>query len=305
MIGIAIGLAGLAAVCNAGGDLLQRASTRSESSDPRHGLTLFGDLLRQKKWLAGVVVSLLGLCVHVGALSLGELAQVQPVLVGELPLAVLGSALFFRRRLSRRDWLAVAALAVGLALFVSFLAPEAGSPLAVPGTVWAVGLAVVAVVVAVLAVAGWRAERDLRGGLLSAAAGVGYGLTGVLFSVLGRTLSSEGVTATLASWQTYAALAVAAGSFYLLQNALAAGKLVAVEPGLTLANPIVAVTWGLLVFGETAQTGLPLLGSGVGAALLIAGVVLLARSPVLQNHERSAGAEDSDQPAASGSSRSG
>lgn len=292
MNGVAILLAAVAATCNAAGDLLQRRSARSETSDLRGSLSLVGRLLRQKAWLAGVVVSLAGLGIHITALSLGELATVQPVLVAELPLAVLGSAFFFGRRLARRDWVAVAALAVGLVLFVVFLQPTGGAPLQVSGPQWALGLGVVVVLMALLVTAGWRAENDLRGGLLSAAAGAGYGLTGVLFSVAGRALSAVGLAGALTTWRTYAAVAAGSISFYLLQNALVAGKLVAVEPGLTLANPIVAVTWGLVVFGEQARGGAAV-GSAIGGVLLAVGVVLLARSPVLENHHRDARDEPS------------
>lgn len=283
---LAVVLAATAAVCNAAGDLLQRHSARTEHSAWRESLSLVGHLLHRPAWLAGCAVSLLGLGIHIGALSLGELATVQPILVGELPLAVLGSAYLFGRRLAARDLVAVAALAGGLALFVACLAPDGGRPLAVPGSTWALGITVVLAVMATLVVYGWRAEHDLRGGLLSAASGVGYGLTGVFFSVTGRTFGDDGVAAALTTWQTWAAVATGTVSFYLLQNAMAAGRLVAVEPGLTLANPIIAVTWGLLVFSETARTGPALVGTVAGGALLVVGVVLLARSPVLENHSR-------------------
>lgn len=281
---LAVALALLAAVGNAGGDLLQRSAARDESSDPRRSFSLLGHLLRQRRWLAGVLVSVLGLAVHVAALSVGELATVQPIVVCELLLAVLGSALFFGRRLARRDWAAVVALTAGLALFIVFLSPQAGDRLGVPGEVWAIGTAAVVAAMATLVVAALRAEHDLRGALLGAAAGLGHGLTGVFFSFAGRTLSDEGAAAALTTWQTYAALVTAVAAFVLLQNALAAGKLVAVEPGLALANPVLAVVWGLLVFGETAQTGAPLVGSALGAVLVVIGVVVLARSPVLENH---------------------
>jgi hypothetical protein len=231
-----------------------------------------------------VLASLVGLGLHITALTRGELAVVQPVLVVELPLAVLGSAVFFRRRLAARDWLAVVMMAVGLAAFLYFLAPSGGEPLAVSGGVWAVGAAAVLVAMAGLAVAGWRAEHDLRAGLLAAASGVGYGLTGVLLSTAGHELDAGGLAAVLTSWQTYASVVVGVTSFYLLQNALAAGRLVAVEPGVTLANPLVATTWGLVVFGETARGGPAVIGAAVGAALVGGGVVVLAGSPALQNH---------------------
>ena len=284
MTALALALASLAACANAAGDLFQRASARSETSDLRGSVSLLGRLVRQPRWLAGVLVSVLGLGVHVVALSFGELATVQPILVAELPLAVIGASYLFGRGLGARDLLAVAMLAVGLGLFVFFLAPTAGEPLAVDGGTWAAGVGVVVVVVAVLATAGWRAERDVRGGLLSAAAGAGYGLTGVFFSVTGRTLDADGPAAALGTWQTYGALAAGSLSFYLLQNALTAGKLVAVEPGLTLVNPLVAVTWGIVVFGEEVRPGPALVGTAIGGVLLVVGVVLLARSPVLENH---------------------
>ena len=285
MIVLALALALVAASCNAAGDLFQRASARSETSDLRGSLSLLVRLVRQPRWLAGVVVSLLGLGIHVVALSFGELATVQPVLVAELPLAVVGASYLFGRGLGRRDLLAVAMLAVGLALFVAFLGPSGGDPLGVSGGGWAIAVGAVALLVGVLAVAGWRAERDVRGGLLAAAAGAGYGLTGVFFSVMGRTVDAEGLGAALTTWQTYGALAAGGVSFYLLQNAITAGKLVAVEPGLTLVNPLVAVTWGILVFGEDVRSGGAIVGTAIGGVLLVAGVVLLARSPVLENHE--------------------
>ena len=284
MTALALLLATLAACANAAGDLFQRASARSETSDLRGSVSLLVRLVRQPRWLAGVVISLLGLGIHVTALSFGELATVQPVLVAELPLAVVGASYLFGRGLGLRDATAVLMLAVGLALFVAFLAPGAGRTLTVDGATWAVGVGAVAALILLLVVAGWRAERDVRGGLLSAAAGAGYGLTGVFFSVTGKTVDAQGLSAALGTWQTYGALAAGGLSFYLLQNALTAGKLVAVEPGLTLVNPLVAVTWGILIFGEDVRTGGALVGSAVGGVLLVAGVVLLARSPVLENH---------------------
>ena len=73
-----------------------------------------------------MLASLLGLGLHIAALSRGELAVVQPVLVVELPLAVLGSAVFLRRHLAVRDWVAVAMMGAGLAAFLYFLAPLRG-----------------------------------------------------------------------------------------------------------------------------------------------------------------------------------
>ena len=137
----------------------------------------------------------------------------------------------------------------------------------------------VAVLALVLTVAGWRTRRDLRAGLLAAAAGVGYGLTGVFFSTAASHLDVGGIGAVVGAWQTWASVATGVASFYLLQNAVAAGRLVVVEPGVTLANPLVATTWGVVVFGESAAGGTALIGVGTGVALVTAGVVVLGASP--------------------------
>jgi hypothetical protein len=57
-------------------------------------------------------------------------------------------------------------------------------------------------------------------------------------------------------------------SFFLLQNALASGNLVASQPGFTLTNPLVSVAFGLAVFGEHGRGGLFLLGAIAGAVLI-------------------------------------
>jgi hypothetical protein len=46
-----------------------------------------------------------------------------------------------------------------------------------------------------------------------------------------------------ATWQTWVLIAAGIGGFFLLQNALQAGRLAASQPGITLANPAVALIW--------------------------------------------------------------
>ena len=87
-----LAFAALAAFCNAGGDLLQRGSARHETSTRNESVRLIGRLLRHPAWLLGLLFSLLGLALHLVALALGEVPTVQPMLVVELPLAVLGAA---------------------------------------------------------------------------------------------------------------------------------------------------------------------------------------------------------------------
>ncbi|MDQ3899383.1 MAG: hypothetical protein M3319_02650, partial [Actinomycetota bacterium] len=99
-------------------------------------------------------------------------------------------------------------------------------------------------------------------------------------------------------WQTWALVILGPLSFFLLQNALQAGDLVASQPGMTLADPVVAVVWGLTVFGEHARGGPWLVGTFLGAGLLIVGTLVLVRSPLLHDESRRGGRR-SEQPSES------
>jgi drug/metabolite transporter (DMT)-like permease len=287
----AILLALAAAVLNAGGDLLQRRGARGRPGEDA-GRRLFARLVRRPSWVLGLLASLAGLLTHIVALSIGTLAVIQPVLVLELPLAVLAASWFSSSSPAPRDWAAVLLMAAGLAVFVSSLSPSAGRPLALGAVTWASGLGVLLLVVTGLALLGRRLTGDRRGLALGAAAGVGYGATAVLFAAAGAAAARDGM-AVLASWQPYAAVIAGGLSFALLQHGLAAGKLVAATPGLTLANPLVAVAWGVVLFGEQPRTGLWLVGAVLGAAGLVVGTVLLTRSPLLAG-DGSPGADDRD-----------
>ncbi|MFC5138288.1 DMT family transporter [Actinomycetospora rhizophila] len=278
-------LAMLAATLNAVGDLLQRRSMRTEPG-PRGGpLRLVVQLLGRPGWLAGLGASVLGLAVHIGALSIGRIVAVQPVLVMEFPLAVLGTSLLFGVRLVRRDQVAIVLMTVGLAAVLFCLAPKHGDPTTVPGTTWAVGLGALVVLMGGPAAAGASARGNRRAALLGLASGVGYGATATLLAAAGAT-THHGLAAPLGTWQTYAALAVGTAAFALLQSSMNAGLLLATEPGLTLANPLVAIAWGVLVFDERIRTGPWLVGAVLGALLLAIGTVVLSRSPVLEVNRR-------------------
>ena len=136
---IAVPLAVLAAVLNAGGDLLQRRAGRDEH-DRLSPWRLMRNVARRSGW-CGLLADVCGLGAHVLALSVGEIATVQPLMVLELPVAVLGAALLGSRP-TRREATAVGLLTVGLAGFVVLLSPTAGAPLGVPGTTWSMGLPV-------------------------------------------------------------------------------------------------------------------------------------------------------------------
>ena len=67
----------------------------------------------------------------------------------------------------------------------------------------------------------------------------------------------------------------------MVQSALNAGGLIAAQPGLTLADPVISVLWGVFAFHENVRGGWYILPEVASAALLAAAVLALARSPLL------------------------
>jgi hypothetical protein len=139
----------------------------------------------------------------------------------------------------------------------------------------------VAALMAVLVAAGVRGRGDLRGALLGIAAGSGFGVTAALMKAATARLD-HGVAAMFEGWELYAMALWGAATLFLFNSAVQSGRLLAAQPGVTLADPVVSVALGVWLFGEHVRTG-PLLAVEIaGIALIAAGIVGVAGSPQLE-----------------------
>lgn len=291
---LAVPMALLAALLNAAASVLQRRAGSEESDERAFSLRMLLELARQPAWDLGLLALVTGFAAQAVALAMGSVATVQPLLVAELPFTFMLASVVFRVRPNRSEWLATASFTAGLALFLLCLSPEGGDPLAVPPWKWLLGLAVTGAVEGVGVLLGLVTSGHRRAAFLGIGTGTGFGLTATLTAAAGAAFHHQGLLGVLTAWQTYAIPLIGALSFYLLQNALRAGSLVASQPGLTLANPVVAVSWGILVFGERPRGDGWTAGVLAGALLIALGTVLLARSPLLTGDGRRGGDKRSD-----------
>ncbi|MGW7467834.1 DMT family transporter [Streptomyces xantholiticus] len=272
-----------AALSNAFATVLQRkaalAVPRSEGF--RAGLML--DLLRRPVWLAGMLaVVVAGLCQAV-ALGTGPLTIVQPLFVLELPLALVLATLLLHGSLPRAGWVAVAGVVVGLGIALAAASPS-GNRTDVPADRWVVALAVCAAAVLALSAAALRRpEGRARAACLGAATAISYAVTAALMKEAVHILDDHGLGAFLTSWQTYGFAAAGVMALFLLENAMQAGPLVASQPALTLGDAAVSLTLGILLFEEHVRTGWWLLPQAAGVALVVAGVLALARLPLAES----------------------
>jgi drug/metabolite transporter (DMT)-like permease len=276
---LGIGLMLVAALCNATASVLQRQASRTEPSSAEFSLGLIRDLAHQPGWLLGVGTMLAGFLLHAVAISVAAIALVQPVLVVELPFTIVLAALTFRLRVGRREWLAIGLCALGLGAVLGFLAPSGGAPQSASGLQWGMALGGALLGAALLVVAGYRGRAEHRAAYLGVATGAVFGVNSSLIAGIGASVSHGGNL--FLTWQTFGVVVIGPLSFYLLQNALSAGNLVATQPGFTLTNPLVSVLIGVTIFGEQTRRGGFLVGAGIGALLIGCGVVLLSRSELL------------------------
>jgi drug/metabolite transporter (DMT)-like permease len=283
----AILLAVLASFCTASSSLCQRLGAGG-SETTGFDLALVFRLARRPLWLLGIASMILGFAFQVTALRFGPLALVQPILALELLfvfgyLAILGS-----HRVRLRDWLAASAMAAGLGLFLLSASPSGGRPHA-PGTLWwlagltSAGVVLVAVTMAVGLGARPAIPASHRAGVLGIATGIAWGFVAAVIKEFSSHLGG-GISATLGNWSVYVLIGAGAASILLASHALTAGPLAASQPGFTIVDPLAASLLGMVLFGERMQSGgLDLAGEAAGLALLIAGVLMLSHSHLIDD----------------------
>lgn len=280
-------LALLSALGNGAASVLQRRAAMDQERElPEAGRGGVGQalrhllrLLRRPYWLAGGAAMVVSAVAQVGALAVGRLSVVQPLLVSELLFTLVVGSLVFRRRPGGRTWMAFVMLAAGLALFLVAADPSHGRATARDGLWLPAGVVLVLVVGALALVA-----RALRGAARAAALGcataVGFAFTAALIKEFTGRFGG-GVAAVFTGWPLYAVCLVGLFSFLLLQSTLRAGTLAASQPALTLGDALVSIALGWVLFGERVELGLRLLPEAVGIALMAAGIVGLTRSPAM------------------------
>lgn len=284
---LAIALAVVAAVCFAGGAVLQHRavsaqSNRDDSSGESGARLSLGGLRavsRRPGWLAGLALAAGGTTLHAIALVLAPLSVVQPIGVLAVPIAVVLTVARTRRRPAKGVLVGVGMSIAGVAVFVVTTAGTAVSSPPPDGATLVAGLIVAGVVLLLgglgLARSGW-----VRCLACATAGAVAFGLVSALVRAV-----SQSVTTGPSDLLVPAVLAALAGILagilvggWLVQQAFTAGAPEVVVACLTVVDPIVAVLLGAILLGEGAQTPAgTLLLLLVAAVTATAGVVALAR----------------------------
>lgn len=286
---ISIVLALLAAASNALSSVLQRRAARAVAPGEAFRMSMLLSLARNGAWLGGIGALIAGFLFQAGALSVGGLSLVQPILVTELPFTMILIALIFGSRLGGRSWLAVGAMTVGLAVLLAAASPTAGDRL--PHRFeWAVAVVVTVGVIAYLVSSSRFTRGARRAAVLGVASGLGFSFTAALMKEAVRAIP-HGLVAVLTSWPVWAMVAAGVASLLLLQSALHSGSLVAVQPALNVSDPVSSIAYGVGLFGEEIRLGGWAVLEVLGVGLILYGSVRLTQSAPLRHHAEATAAD--------------
>jgi hypothetical protein len=271
----------LAAMGNALSNVMQRKASLEEPEQRPFGPALLWDLVRRSTWLLGFGGMIASFILQAVALGLGELSAVETIITLEVPLTLLVASRVFANRLGRAEWSGIIVMTGSMILLLVILDPRPGNETDVSHATYALAGGATAATIVVLVLIAQRGHRIWRTACLGAAAGTSFGLTATLIKEVTAQLSARGWIGVVSTWQTYAAIGTGLLGVVLMQWALHSGTLLAAQPGFTLMDPLVSIFWGVLVYHEVTRGGLWLIPAALSAVALGAGVVLLARSPLL------------------------
>ena len=267
----------------------QALPTGSGSSGLNFQLLLL--LFRRPSWVFGSV--LLGFAIVFQLVSLGfsPLIVVQPIGAVALVMTSIINSRVSKTRLNKMSKWAVTLCVGGIGIFVAIAAFTAvNSPISAADLLEI--LTILAVVLAVFAIVFWIFRKRASALFYIVGAGVLYGFVATLAKVV-ITRVFSGATDWL-TWGCLLALLLATvlGALFV-QNAYSSGPPDLVIAGLTVIDPIVAVTIGIVILDEASQAPGWAILSFVGAgAIAVIGVFLLAKYHPHTAHELAEVTED-------------
>lgn len=269
-----------AAFLFAAGSVLEHRTASGVAHEDTMKPSMLMGLLKRPVWVLAIGMNLVAFGLQLLALRRGSLLFVQPLLVTGLLFAVPLSAALSHARPHATEWAGAAAVVCGLALFLVVGNPDVGRGQASPAG-WATIAVVCGVPAAVLVRAGHGTHGPRRAAYLAGGAGILYGLTAALTKASAH-LIDRGLTGVLTAWQPYALIALAITSLVVSQSAFQAGRLSTALPLLIIGEPVVAALIGVLAFHEHIRhRPVAVAVELVGALVMAAGVLLLARSPLV------------------------
>lgn len=291
---IAIGLALISAVALAIGAQLQNDAVGIQKKAALSGRSHVSfrqllDLLKHPRWVTGLAISGFALILQFTALLLAPLILVQPIGATALVITSVLNSRISKTKLNSASVLAIALCTAGLGAFVLMAHQVAVEPEIDDGNLMLI-LAMAILLIAIFSYIFFSGASRFKPLTFIIGAGVLYGFVATLTKVVVKRLFNQDgfnriVSGTFEletdSLTLFALLSMLAAAFlggWFVQNAYASGPPDLVVAGLTVIDPLIAVSIGVIILNEAMNAPMPImlgfLGSG---AMSVMGVYLLSK----------------------------
>ncbi len=278
----------LAVVCAVAGAFFLAFGAQRQGSAVQNntgGLALGGAsflrLLKNPRWVFGLVLLGVGMALNVVALTLGTLTVVQPIGAIALVITTIVNSRDQGIRLNRATVVAITCCVAGSALFVLMAVNVVAENTHVNATQELTVVLLLAVVITLFGGALALFKRRLKAFFYILGAGVLFGFVAVLTRIISKQIfDPNGLFLLNVQWYSVIAIAAAGGlGSWFVQSAYVSGPPDLVIAGLTVIDPIVGIAIGITILGELRDDVPPVVAIAMaGAAILaIVGVIALSR----------------------------
>jgi len=280
LIGIPFALVG-AVLMSIGAQLQHRGVGKVGNTSgglEKEGLNVkqFFSLFGRPSWLIGTVLLGLAIVFQLTSLGFSPLIVVQPIGAVALVITAILNARVTKRHLNKESILAVALCVGGIGIFVTIAAFTAVNAPMTSGDLIAI-LTILLIVLAIFGALFLIFKKHLSALYYIVGAGVLYGFVATLAKVVITTVLQGSKDPLM--WACLVALVAAAAlGAVFVQNAYSSGPPDLVIAGLTVIDPIVAVTIGIVILHEASQAPpWAMVSYVVAGAISVVGVFLLAK----------------------------
>ena len=253
-------------------------------------LQLIPELLRKRRWLLGLLIMVAGEITSAWVFGHLDLSIAEPLLATDLLFALVLAVPLAGERPRKSEILGAVLLAGGVtALSVS--RSVRAQDVHFGSTAYWPAAAGIGLIALVLLRAGRRRTGQQRATLTGTASGLIFGVSDALTRSTLQIVDTRGVLAVATTWPAYALAAASLVAVWLMESAFNAAPLHASLPAITAAEPVVGIVLGVVIFGDVIRVSPGTLAlQAAGLIALVAGVILVARAPVLSGvrHRRPA-----------------
>ncbi|MCR1160486.1 MULTISPECIES: DMT family transporter [Micrococcaceae] len=281
MVWLAVFLAVLGAFFLAIGAQRQGSAVKADTGGLALSSNGFLRLLRNPRWILGLLFLALGMVMNAIALVSAPLTVVQPIGAIALVITTVVNAKDQGLSINRATVVAISACVTGSALFVLLAVNVTQENHHVNSEDELTIVLLLALAVGIFGTLAVLFRHRMNAFVYILGAGVLFGFVAVLTRIIGKhLLDPNGLFLLNVQWYTLIAIAAAGGlGSWFVQSAYSGGPPDLVIAGLTVIDPMVGIAIGIVILGELRPDVHAVMAIAMAAAatLAIVGVIALSR----------------------------